>query len=198
MTRNQITIITISALLAIGGLLAVNLLQPEQQQVRTSGTALVGGPMSLTAHDGTKVSDEQFRGRYMLIFFGYTYCPDVCPAGLQVMTSALEQLGAEADNIQPLFITIDPERDTVEVMSSYVENFHPRLIGLTGTPDQIAGVAKAYRVYYKKAGDDADYLMDHSSIIYLMGPDGKFAKHFTYGTDAEALAQQISQALNAS
>ena len=131
----------------------------------------------------------------MLVFFGYTYCPDVCPAGLQVMTSALDELGAGADVIQPLFITIDPERDTVEVMASYVENFHERMVGLTGSADQIAGVAKAYRVYYKKAGDDADYLMDHSSILYLMGPDGKFLKHYVYGTDAEALAKQIKQEL---
>jgi protein SCO1/2 len=143
------------------------------------------------------VSDEKFRGRYMLVFFGYTYCPDVCPAGLQVMTSALEELGSAADNIQPLFITIDPKRDTVPVMASYVENFHPRLIGLTGTPQEIGDIAKAYRVYFKKAGDDADYLMDHSSILYLMGPKGEFVKHFAYGTDVAALAKEIKKAISA-
>lgn len=197
MTRIQIVILFICAAIAASGVVMFGLLKPDQPQVRTSGTALIGGPIKLTGHDGKAVSDEQFRGKHMLVFFGYTYCPDICPAGLQVMTAALEELGAEADSIQPLFITIDPERDTVDVMASYVENFHPRLIGLTGTPDEIAAAAKAYRVYYKKAGDDADYLMDHSSILYLMDRQGKFAKHFTYGTDPSVLANEIKQAINA-
>ncbi|MDH3740233.1 MAG: SCO family protein [Hyphomicrobiales bacterium] len=197
MTRIQIFILLALATVAASGLWAVGWLQPDQQTVRTTGTALVGGPFKLTGHDNTAVTDDQFRGKYMLVFFGYTYCPDVCPAGLQVMTAALEELGTKAELIQPLFITIDPERDTVPVMASYVENFHPRLIGLTGTPEQIADVAKAYRVYYKKAGDDADYLMDHSSILYLMDREGKFAKHFTYGTDAAALAKNIDTAISA-
>ncbi len=194
MTRLRLLIIAVAAV-AIGGLLAVQFMPSGAPPVRSSGTALVGGPIKLTDHKGAAASDEAFRGRYMLVFFGYTYCPDVCPAGLQVMTAALEELGAKADNIQPLFITIDPERDTVPVMASYVENFHPRLIGLTASPDEIATVAKAYRVYYKKAGDDADYLMDHSSILYLMGPEGEFVKHFAYGTDASALAREIEQAI---
>ncbi|NNE22023.1 MAG: SCO family protein [Rhizobiales bacterium] len=197
MTRIQIITLLALAIITASGLWAVGWLQPDQQRVRTTGTALVGGPFKLTGHDGTAVTADQFRGKYMLVFFGYTYCPDVCPAGLQVMTAALEELGTKADNVQPVFITIDPERDTVPVMASYVENFHPRLIGLTGTPDQIADVAKAYRVYYKKAGDDADYLMDHSSILYLMDREGKFAKHFTYGTDVTALAKSIGTAIDA-
>ena len=196
MTRAQILIMFVCAAIAATGLVVVGWLQPDPPQVRTSGTALVGGPIKLTGHDGKVVSDHQFRGKYMLVFFGYTYCPDICPAGLQVMTAALEKLGPKADNIQPLFITIDPERDTVEVMASYVENFHPRLIGLTGTPEEIAAVAKAYRVYYKKAGDDGDYLMDHSSILYLMDGDGKFAQHFTYSTDASGLAKDIEKAIS--
>ena len=193
MSRIQIFALLAVATITATGLWLTGWLQPQQAQIRTSGTALVGGPIKLTGHDGEVVSGEQFRGKYMLVFFGYTYCPDVCPAGLQVMTSALEELGTKADNVQPLFITIDPERDTVPVMASYVENFHPRLIGLTGTPEQIDTVAKAYRVYYKKAGDDADYLMDHSSILYLMDAKGKFAKHFTYTTDAAALAKQLQE-----
>lgn len=196
MSRIQIIVLLAVATITASGLWLTGWLQPNQPQVRTSGTALVGGPIKLTGHDGKAVSDEQFRGKYMLVFFGYTYCPDVCPAGLQVMSAALDELGATADNIQPLFITIDPERDTVPVMASYVENFHPRLIGLTGTSDQIGAVAKAYRVYYKKAGDDVDYLMDHSSILYLMDAQGKFAKHFTYTTDASGLARQIKAAMS--
>ena len=109
-------------------------------------------------------------------------------------------IGPEADKITPVFVTVDPERDTVQVMKAYVENFGPRLVGLTGSPDEIATVAKAYRVYYAKAGKSGspDYLMDHSSIIYLMGPDGSFVKHFTYTTDAKALAQSLKEALTGS
>ena len=163
-----------------------------------TGTALVGGPFTLTDHNGKRVTDQDFRGKYILIFFGFTFCPDVCPSELQVMSAALDELGPEADKIQPVFITIDPERDTPEAMKIYVSNFHPRMVGLTGSPEDIAAVAKAYRVYYAKAKgteDKPDYLMDHSTILYLMGPDGKFVKHFTYGTDAKALAEGLRQAI---
>jgi cytochrome oxidase Cu insertion factor (SCO1/SenC/PrrC family) len=163
-----------------------------------SGTALVGGPFALTDHNGKRVTDQDFRGKYMLIFFGFTYCPDVCPSELQVMSAALDKLGPEADKIQPIFITIDPERDTPEAMKAYVANFHPRLVGLTGSSEDVAQVAKAYRVYYAKAKgseNQADYLMDHSTILYLMGPDGKFVKHFTYGTEAEGLAEGLRAAI---
>jgi cytochrome oxidase Cu insertion factor (SCO1/SenC/PrrC family) len=161
-----------------------------------TGTALVGGPFSLTNQDGKRVTDQDFRGKYMLIFFGFTFCPDVCPGELQVMSAALDELGPEADKIQPIFITIDPARDTPEAMKIYVSNFHPRMVGLTGSEEDIAAVAKAYRVYYAKAKDSEgkpDYLMDHSTILYLMGPDGKFVKHFTFGTDAKALAQGLRE-----
>ncbi|WP_119275137.1 SCO family protein [Taklimakanibacter deserti] len=163
-----------------------------------SGTALVGGPFTLTDQNGKRVTDQDFRGKYMLIFFGFTFCPDVCPSELQVMSAALDQMGSEADKIQPVFITIDPARDTPEAMKVYVSNFHPRLIGLTGSEADIAAVAKAYRVYYAKAKgteNQTDYLMDHSTILYLMGPDGKFVKHFTYGTEAKGLAEALRQAV---
>ena len=162
-----------------------------------TGVALVGGPFSLVDHTGKRVSEQDFRGRYMLVFFGYTYCPDVCPTELQVMTAALDQLGADADKIRPVFISIDPQRDTPEVLASYVENFGPRLVGLTGTAEEIASVAKVYRVFYSKAGKTGsdEYLMDHSSILYLMGPDGGFVKHFTYTTDASGLAANLNKVL---
>ncbi|MGI9462509.1 MAG: SCO family protein [Aestuariivirgaceae bacterium] len=197
MKRSHFAAILISAVVAVTGLAAFQFMRTEPATVRSTGTALVGGPFVLTGHDGKKVADEQFRGKYMLVFFGYTYCPDVCPAGLQVMTGALEKLGSDAKDIQPLFITVDPERDTVPVLADYMGHFHPRLIGLTGTTGQIADVAKAYRVYYKKAGDESgnDYLMDHSSILYLMGPQGQFVKHFAYGTDIDALAGEIRAAV---
>ena len=163
-----------------------------------TGTALVGGPFTLTDQTGKKVTEKDFLGHYMLVFFGYTYCPDVCPTELQVMSAALDGMGSKADNIQPIFITIDPQRDTAEVMKQYVANFYPRLMGLTGTPEEIANVAKAYRVYYSKvdskSGGD-DYLMDHSSIVYLMDTHGTFLKHFTYTTDAAELAKAIEAAI---
>jgi len=167
----------------------------------STGTALVGGPFTLTDQYGRKVSEKDFLGRYMLVFFGFTYCPDICPTELQVMTAALDAMGPAAEKIQPVFITIDPERDTPEVMKAYVGNFSPRLMGLTGTPEDIAAVAKAYRVYYAKAPNQASpesYLMDHSSIIYLMGPDGGFVKHFAFTTDVAKLTSELQDAIAAS
>ena len=168
-------------------------------RVSYAGTALVGGPFTLTDHTGRKVTEKDFLGKYMLVFFGYTYCPDVCPTELQVMSAALDSLGAKADTIQPIFISIDPERDTPEVLKQYVANFHPRLMGLTGSPEEIASVAKAYRVYFSRVENNSgpdNYLMDHSAIIYLMDRQGKFLKHFTYSTDAAALAKAIEEAIS--
>lgn len=163
-----------------------------------SGIALVGGPFTMVNHKNETVSDKSFLGKPMLLFFGFTYCPDICPTELQVMAAALDELGSAGADIQPIFVTVDPERDTLEVMASYVSNFGPRFIGLTGSPAQIAEIAGQYRVFYAKQDNPKDpknYLMDHSAIIYLMGPDGKFLKHFSYSTDAKALAAGLKQAL---
>ena len=162
------------------------------------GTALVGGPFSLVDHNGKRVTEKDFAGKYMLVFFGYAYCPDVCPSTLQVMSAALDKLGPAADGITPVFVTIDPDRDTVEVLKSYVANFHPRLVGLTGSPEEIAAMAKAWRVYYQKPKSEegkSEYLMDHSTFLYLIGPDGKYVRHFEYGTDTNALAANLSAAI---
>lgn len=164
----------------------------------STGTALVGGPFTLTDQDGRKVTEKDFLGKYMLVFFGYTYCPDLCPTELQVMSAALDSLGAKADAIQPIFISFDPERDTPGVLKQYVSNFHRRLVGLTGTPEEIAAAAKAYRVYYSKVPNSSapdTYLMDHSTITYLMDPQGKFLKHFSYSTDAAAMAKALAEAM---
>src|SRR3984957_12449011 len=156
-------------LLAAGGFLFLSGSQPA--------ALTVGGPFSLIDGDGKPVTDQTWRGKYMLVYFGYTYCPDVCPTTLTSVAAALDKLGPKADQIQPLFITVDPKRDTPAVVKQYAAAFSPRLIGLTGTPEQIAVAAKEYRVYYAEhrtgPGPD-DYSMDHSSILYLMGPDGKF------------------------
>jgi protein SCO1/2 len=152
----------------------------------------IGGAFTLVDDSGHTVSDTDFRGRFLLVFFGYTYCPDVCPTELQVMADALRQLGPTGDRVQPLFITVDPERDTVSHLHDYVALFPPRLIGLTGTPEQVAAAARAYRVYYRRVPTaDGGYSMDHSGLIYLMGPDGRFITAFTPGSTAQAIADSL-------
>lgn len=163
-----------------------------------SGVALVGGPFTMVDHKGQTVTDKDFRGKPMLLFFGFTFCPDICPTELQVMTAAIADLGESGKDIQPILVSIDPTRDTPEVLSSYVSNFGDNVIGLTGSEQQVAAMAAEYRVFYAKQNnpkDPANYLMDHSSIIYLMGADGKFIKHFSYTTDAKALAEGLKKAL---
>ncbi|MEE2661507.1 MAG: SCO family protein [Pseudomonadota bacterium] len=164
------------------------------------GVTAIGGQFQLTDHTGQKRTSESFNGQYTLVYFGYTFCPDVCPTGLQVMTLAINQLDDKTqDKIIPLFITIDPERDTVEQLSSYVSNFHPRLIGLTGTADQIAKAARAFRVYYSKSkqnsGASSDYLLDHSSIIYLMDTEGTYVTHFTHTTTVSKIVDILNNKL---
>jgi protein SCO1/2 len=168
------------------------------RESRSFGEALIGGPFTLTDQDGRRRSDAEFRGRLMLVEFGYTNCPDVCPLGLQLMADAMERLGADADKVQPIFITVDPGRDTPEVLKSYVDHFSERLLGLTGASEEIAAVARAYRVYYKLHGDPAasrDYVVDHSGFIYLMGRDGKFLAHFTHETPPDRIADAIRRSL---
>ena len=161
-----------------------------------TGQALVGGPFELVDQDGNVRRDTDFRDRYMLVYFGYNYCPDVCPTSLFNMTAALESLDqGDAEQILPIYITVDPERDTVEEMKEYAGHFHPSLVALTGSADKIADVARAYRVYYAKAGEDEDYLMDHSSFIYLMGPDGQYVRHFSHNTTVEDMTSGLKEEL---
>ncbi|MFT7572029.1 MAG: cytochrome oxidase Cu insertion factor (SCO1/SenC/PrrC family) [Paracoccaceae bacterium] len=162
------------------------------------GVASIGGPFSLVDHKGQPKTDKDFRGRYMLIYFGYTYCPDVCPTALQSMTQAMDRLDPETQKkIIPVFITIDPERDTVKQLNAYVDNFHPSMVGLTGTPEEIAKTARVFRVYFGRAKgveeESTDYLMDHSSIVFLMNPDGEYVTHFTHATPPEKMAERLAQ-----
>jgi protein SCO1/2 len=165
------------------------------------GEALVGGPFTLVDQHGDAVTERDFAGRHMLIYFGYTYCPDVCPMSLANMTQALDLLRPEeAEQVVPIFITVDPERDTVEQLAEYAPLFHPRLVALTGSPEAVKAAARAYRVYFAKAGDtDSDaYLMDHSTFIYLMGRDGEYVRHFAHHAAPEEIAAGIEAALAAS
>jgi cytochrome oxidase Cu insertion factor (SCO1/SenC/PrrC family) len=188
----------------VGGLIALAVLPEARARLfpgatlKTMGQALVGGPFTLTDHTSKRVTDQDFRGRFMMVFFGFTFCPDVCPTALQVMAAALDKIGSKAEQITPVLITVDPERDTPEQMAMYVKSFHPRLVGLTGSPEEIAAVAKAYRVYFKRVADpksSGGYTMDHSAIIYVMGPDGAFRTHFTYTVNADAMAERLTKLL---
>ncbi|HZH27784.1 MAG TPA: SCO family protein [Azospirillaceae bacterium] len=166
----------------------------------TVGTAQVGGPFELVDHTGRTVTDRDYAGRILLVFFGYTFCPDICPTELQTFAEVMDRLGPQADRVQPLFVTIDPARDTPAHLAQYVELFHPRIVGLTGTEAQIAKVARAYRVYYAKGkgADTTDYLMDHSTAAYLMGPDGAFVTVFRNGTTADAMLAEVRKLIPAS
>ena len=162
------------------------------------GIAL-GGPFSLQDHNGQRVTEGAFAGRLGLIYFGFTYCPDVCPTELGLMASALDLLGPDASRVLPVLITIDPARDTAAALADYVSRFHPALIGLTGTEEEIATAARAFRVYYRKIQPPgaSDYLMDHSSFIYLVGPDGKVRQLFRPNTPPETIAAALRGQLRA-
>lgn len=154
----------------------------------------IGGPFTLKNGSGQVVTDRDFRGKYMLVYFGYTYCPDVCPTTLTAVANALNRLGPKADLLQPIFITVDPKRDTPAVMKRYTAAFTPQLIGLTGTPAQIAKVAKEYRVYYamhRTGAGPNDYLVDHSSVIYLMNPKGRFVASLRTDGSGKELANKL-------
>jgi cytochrome oxidase Cu insertion factor (SCO1/SenC/PrrC family) len=153
-----------------------------------------GGPFTLVDQNGATVTDATYRGKYLLVYFGYTYCPDLCPTALQNITETLDELGPDADRIQALFITIDPARDTPAKLKEYTASFHPGIIGLTGSSAQIAAVAKAYHVTYSKAEnvDDDDYIMDHSTFVYIVDPDGKPVTSMNMeDIDPEAMADQF-------
>lgn len=172
----------------------------SQPAPETTEAVPIGGPFTLVDHTGKTVNDSDFRGSYMLIYFGYTYCPDVCPMELAKMTRALDMLDERSiplTHLQPVFITVDPERDTVEQMARYVSLFHPRLVGLTGSVDQVRQATDAYRVYARKSGDiDSDaYLMDHASMVLLMGPDGEFVDFFSSRETAEDIALALEDLL---
>jgi protein SCO1 len=142
-----------------------------------NGGLSIGGPFKLQDGSGKTVTDRDFRGQYMLVYFGYTFCPDVCPTTLTAVADAMDKLGPSASKVRTVFITVDPKRDTPAVVGKYVAAFGPHVVGLTGTPEEIAQVARAYRVYYaehRTGPGPNDYAMDHSSVLYLMDPKGGF------------------------
>jgi protein SCO1/2 len=158
--------------------------------------AAIGGPFQLVDQDGRRVTDEDFKGRPFLVFFGFTHCPEICPTTLFEISEILGKLGPDADRVRALFITVDPERDTPKVMKDYLSNFDPHLSGLTGDPDAIAAVAKAYRAIFRKVPlDEGGYTMDHTAIVYLMDKQGRFVSPFSLKRTAEASAAVLRKHL---
>ena len=156
----------------------------------------IGGPFTLEDGAGKSVTDKDFRGKYMLVYFGYTFCPDVCPTTLNAVAEAMDKLGSAASRIQPLFITVDPKRDTPAVVKQYAAAFGPAIEGLTGSQDEIAQVAKEYRVYYaehRTGPGPGDYAMDHSSVLYLMDPKGSFLAPIRADQSGEAIAANLKK-----
>ena len=191
----------IVVLLAVGflAMIGYRISQSPIDEPPVTPAAAIGGPFTLVDHQGRPVTEANFKGRFMLVYFGYTFCPDVCPTALTDMGDALGVLGEAAEKVTPVFITVDPDQDTPEHLKEYLKFFHPRIVGLTGTPEQTAAALKAYKVFAAKApveGEDAgDYLMEHTSIIYLMGPDGAYKAHFSHGASAEDMAEGIRKFL---
>jgi cytochrome oxidase Cu insertion factor (SCO1/SenC/PrrC family) len=188
---------TLALIVAVAGLLW----HWDARQVQTSaGEALIGGPFTLTDQHGARVTEQDFAGRFMLVYFGYTFCPDVCPTSLTVMAAALDELPqAQAEQVVPILITVDPARDTVEQLAAYAPLFHPRLVALTGSEEEVREAARAYRVYYHVPDEDGDaYLVDHSTFVYLMGPDGSYRTHFGIDASPEAMAEAIGKEIAAS
>jgi cytochrome oxidase Cu insertion factor (SCO1/SenC/PrrC family) len=189
---------TMKALLAVWVAVLVGAAGWVGWDAMRGGQPAIGGPFTLVDQNGRTVTNESLKGKPTLIYFGYTFCPDVCPTSLLLMETAIEKLGPDAaKKVNLVFITIDPERDTQKLIKDYVGNFSPTFIGLTGTPEQVTAAARAYRVYYQKVPgkDGAPYLMDHSSIVYLLDRNGRFVTHFTHEAKAEAIAAGVERLL---
>lgn len=178
------------------GLLINNLIL---RQGEGAGKSLIGGPYQLVNGDGQVVTEKTFQGKFVAYYFGFTSCPDACPTMLTELSVAMEKLGSDADKIVPVFVTVDPERDTPSLVKEYAAAFGPHLVGLSGTNEQIQAITSAFRVYFKKVpskeGGPMDYTVDHMSVIYLMDREGNFVRHFSHGTNADALAEGFRKAL---
>jgi cytochrome oxidase Cu insertion factor (SCO1/SenC/PrrC family) len=198
MRRLGLAPITAALLLAAAPIVAEE--QPSAAQLMDDlmwSRGPIGGPFTLVDHTGRLRSDTEFRGKLMLIYFGYTYCPDVCPTDLMAISQAIDSLGTAGETIQPIFITIDPERDTVAHLAEYVSAFHPRLIGLTGAVEQIRAVALSYKAYHAKVKDERgeDYAIEHTGVIYLVGRSGQYLGFIPPQTTPDRLIEILQRQL---
>jgi protein SCO1/2 len=171
--------------------------QADAPIVITTGEPDIGGAFSLIDQDGGRRSDGDFRGRHMLVFFGFTYCPDICPTTLSILSAALNDIGPLADDIAPIFISVDPDRDTPEILKPYLSAFGSEFVGLTGTKEEVDVAVAAYRAFYQMSGgDNDDYLVDHTTIIYLMDADGKFVTNYDLNMGPDAIAIDLRQRIS--
>lgn len=197
LSKTIIILSTIIAAISLYILVAIEL--PDKPLAGQGGApteeVLIGGDFTLTDHNGEKFSSEQMKGRLSLVYFGFTFCPDICPTSLQKLTNVISTLDKYQIDLLPIFITVDPTRDTPELLKEYLGHFHPKFIGLTGTEEEIREVADLYKVFYAKAEDgkqnSSEYMIDHSSFVYLMDEDGKYLKHFYMSTPAEEIIEFI-------
>jgi protein SCO1/2 len=197
--RHRVWVFGLAALLAALVVVAFRLYVADSKTTGEQlGRPAIGGAFALTDQDGRAVTDATYSGKMLLVFFGYTYCPDVCPTELQGITLVLDELkDAAGAKVQGLFVTIDPARDTPQALKEYLSNFHPAIRGLTGTPEQVAAAARTYKAYYAKAKDNGDgsYLMDHSAFVYLMDGEGRYLAHFRPGATTDDIVAAIRKRL---
>lgn len=186
---NRRLLIPVLAAIAGLGLLGIAALLTFKPSVPAA--AAVGGPFQLVSHQGKPFSDKDVAGAPFIVFFGFTHCPDVCPTAMFELTAVLKAAGPRADKVRALFISVDPERDTPELLKLYLSSFDPRIVGLTGTPEQIAAAAKAYRAYFKKIPAGESYTMDHTAGIYLMDSKGQFVRLLDMNKKAQDVAKDI-------
>ena len=183
-------------ILGAGAFLALSLHETPRGAAGTLLASAIGGPFRLVDQDGKTVTDADLKGKWSLVYFGYTHCPDACPTALNDIAIALDELGSKRSAVRPVFITVDPERDTPEVLKAYVTAFDAPILALTGTPEEVARAAKGYRVYYAKHPEaGGDYSMDHSSVIYVMDPEGRFTASFTHQSAPEEIAERLKKLL---
>ncbi|BBK45081.1 electron transporter SenC [Allostella vacuolata] len=191
--RRAILILLVGLAMLAATLGALYLLRPGAPRLVEQVGPQIGGPFALTDHEGRRVTQASYPGRHLLVFFGFTHCPDVCPLALGEVSVALDALGPAAAKVQPLFVTVDPERDTPAALKDFVTAFDDRIVGLTGSAEEVEAAARAYRVYFKKVPVQGalGYTMDHSAFVYLIGPGGKLEAFFTHETKGDAMAQKI-------
>ena len=193
--RKAISLIVAAPLLALGLLAGCTPAEPVFKSTDISGTSY-GKTLRLTDHHGQERTLADFKGKVVTIFFGYTQCPDVCPTALSGMSTVMQELGPDAERVQVLFVTVDPERDTPELLAQYVPVFDARFLGLYGTPEKIAEVAKEFRVFYRKSGDLAGhYTIDHTAGTYVFGPDGRPRLYVKHAEDPTVVAADIKALL---
>jgi cytochrome oxidase Cu insertion factor (SCO1/SenC/PrrC family) len=187
--NRRVMLVSALALVAAAGIGASYILNDRKM----AETLAVGGPFKLIGTEGQEVTEAALKGKYSVFFFGFTFCPDACPTALNTFSLMMDKLGPDADKVQPVFVSVDPARDTPAVMKEYLASFDPRIMGLTGTPEAIAETARIFRVYYKKTGEDEYYLMDHSTAIIVMNPDFEYAGVMNGGMGVDEMTARLKE-----